>query len=487
MPRLTKLFLLPGLLAVGVSQASAFSLMGPLATWMDQVKGYVDVLGVPTDLVGGPMNIGEEYRWNIPTITYGFSPAFSEFFGSNGIWQVEQAIQVLKDLPPASQIDLSKYPLSTSRVNYQASALLLTDLKSAALSYLLREIGMASPNLWVWSTRDHFDYTPPGGTVAIPYFFVVQRNFDPVTYQPSSYVNGILYTYSLAHATTPIHFGYAIPAPVDPLAPPAPSVVSADDADSVYGRYFTGLDRDTAGGLKYLYRSTLLHVENLATNVSGSIGGVTAGGNTAWSVVDTNTLAAGGLGPWGSVDVTNASTTNVTAGTTATNTPVATALRGGVEKITFQRVNFSSFLGTWVNITNRITDSFYTNGVIAHQVLQTVLTAPDIIFDARDLGFDSLNGIDVPHVRTISQATSWSNNGALTGTATAMDGPGVAQPGVSIVFTKVGRLYENIDVGTEASATPFFAWGSYDGTTNAPVAYPAGTSIRDLERQILGY
>lgn len=469
--------------------------MGPLATWMDSVKGYVAPDGTPTDIVGGPMNIGEEYRWNVPIVTYGFTPAFQEYFGSNGVWAVEQAIKILNDLPPASQINISKYPLNTSRVNYQASGLMLSDLKSTVLSYLLRELGLASPELWAWSVRDHYDINN------VPYFYVVQRNYAPITNslgqviacEPSSYINGILYTYSLFHATTPNHLAFAIPTPVDPLAPPSPTVVSGDYA--TYGRFYTGLDRDSVASLAYLYRASLLHVENLSTNVAGSLGGVTFGSQTAWTVVDTNTVLSPGNSPWGAVNVTNAAAaTNITGGAVggpvaggATNTAVSTALRGGVEKIVFQRVNYDNTLGTWVNITNQITDNFFTNGVIAHQNLQRVLSAPEIVFDARDLGFNAAGGADTPIVRLITQATGWSNNGTLTGTGSAMDGPGVIQPSMTIALTKVGRLYYNVDVGTEATATPFFAWGSFDGSTNAPIVYPVGTSISDLERQILGY
>src|ERR1051326_7906040 len=81
-----------------------FSLLGPYADWMDIQKGYAQ----PGD-IGGPMNIGEGYRWNIPTITYGFSRSFLDYFGSNGVAAVESAIAVLNQLPPASTVDLQNY------------------------------------------------------------------------------------------------------------------------------------------------------------------------------------------------------------------------------------------------------------------------------------------------------------------------------------------------------------------------------------------
>jgi carbohydrate-binding DOMON domain-containing protein len=67
---------------------------------MDKQKGYRQ----PGD-VGGPMNIGEGYRWNIPTLTYGFSRSFIDYFGSNGVAAIESAITILNSLPPASSLD----------------------------------------------------------------------------------------------------------------------------------------------------------------------------------------------------------------------------------------------------------------------------------------------------------------------------------------------------------------------------------------------
>ena len=57
-----------------------------------------------------------------------------------------------------------------------------------------------------------------------------------------------------------------------------------------------------------------------------------------------------------------------------------------------------------------------------------------------------------------------------------------------ITFNKVGTTYRNF-AGTpfldETTATRSFIWGSFDGSTNAPIIYPSGTSIQNLERQVL--
>ena len=109
----------------------AFSLLGPLADWMQVTNGFRK----PGD-VGGPMVIGEEYRWNVPVVTYAFDQSFLNFFGSNGVAAVESAIAILNSLPPASQINPGNYPSVAIGENFKAEAEGLRDLKSQTLSKL---------------------------------------------------------------------------------------------------------------------------------------------------------------------------------------------------------------------------------------------------------------------------------------------------------------------------------------------------------------
>ena len=88
-------------------------MLGPYADWMDLNKSY----RLPGD-IGGPMNLGEGYRWNVPVITYGFERSFLDYFGTNGVAAVESAIQTLNQVPSASQINLQDFPLETWRANY---------------------------------------------------------------------------------------------------------------------------------------------------------------------------------------------------------------------------------------------------------------------------------------------------------------------------------------------------------------------------------
>src|SRR5882762_2638698 len=75
--------------------------------------------------VFAPMNLGEEYRWNSGSITYGYDPSFLNYFGQAGVEAVEDAIRIINALPAMSQLsaDLSEFPLDTRRFNHQAEAL----------------------------------------------------------------------------------------------------------------------------------------------------------------------------------------------------------------------------------------------------------------------------------------------------------------------------------------------------------------------------
>src|ERR1700722_4837549 len=109
-------------------RSSAFALLGPYESWMVETNGFRQ----PGD-IGGPMDIGNGYRWNVPVVTYGFDKSFLDFFGTNGVAAVESAIEILNNLPPASSVELTNYPLDSQQMNFQAEAQNLYDLKSATL------------------------------------------------------------------------------------------------------------------------------------------------------------------------------------------------------------------------------------------------------------------------------------------------------------------------------------------------------------------
>src|SRR5438874_5289520 len=110
-------------------ECNGFSLLGPYANWMQQTNGYRQ----PGD-IGGPMDMGQGYRWNVPVVTYAFDKSFIDFFGSNGVAAVEGAIAVLNTLPPVSSVAVSNFPAQAMRYNYAAQGQQLFDLKSATLA-----------------------------------------------------------------------------------------------------------------------------------------------------------------------------------------------------------------------------------------------------------------------------------------------------------------------------------------------------------------
>ena len=95
--------------------------------------------------IGGPMAITNGYRWNVPVLTYGFDPSFLSFFGSNGVAAVEGAVQILNDLPAASDLEANNYAESTQLINTQAQSESLVDLQSTTLSLMLEHLGLYGP------------------------------------------------------------------------------------------------------------------------------------------------------------------------------------------------------------------------------------------------------------------------------------------------------------------------------------------------------
>ena len=442
-------------------------MLGPLVTaWQVGEIGYNTF---NTD-IGGPMNLGEEYRWNIKTVTYGFDSSFLNYFGQKGVDAVNQAFAILNNLPAFSKMstNLDEFPLDTRRVNYRASALALLDVKSTMLGLMMEEVGLASPDRYTWTLRDR---RVIGN---IPFYLVIKRNFDPVTLAPSSYVNGVLYTYGIVQIAIPPAWD-AVEVQVDPVAFGFTAVASDIDAlistssgsgaqgpSLGAGEFYVGLTRDDVGGLRYIYRPNNYNIENL---IPGTTGGGGGGGGSPWSPV----------GPGG---------TNTIA--------VNTALRPGVDHITFQQAKYDSVLGVFVTVTNNYQDTYLTNSALVSQTTQRILTAPDILITAGDLGLD-LGGNPIFLLRTIAAPTAWVNNNALNSQSIVpLDGPGVINGQIQFQFSKLGPYNYNsgpdpngLSFLDELSSFPGVLWGSFDGTTNDPVVYPIGSSIQDLEQRVL--
>ena len=86
---------------------------------------------------------------------------------------------------------------------------------------MLVALGLTSPERYVWTLREHIDEAPP-----VPQQdWVIQRNFDPVTFDPTSYVNEALYTYQILQ-TAPDPIWEAVEFEVDPTVPSVTSVAA---------------------------------------------------------------------------------------------------------------------------------------------------------------------------------------------------------------------------------------------------------------------
>jgi hypothetical protein len=467
-----KTFLLALAIVGAGNGASGFSLLGPFDTWQTTAIGYNSPGTFAFADIGGPMNRGEEYRWNERTITYGFDKSFVDYFGQKGVTEVNKAVAILNNLPPFSSMSasLNEFPTDSKRINYQAYAVYLLDLKSQALQLLVEQMGLASPERYVWCLRSRI--VQPSGTATN--YTVIMRNFDPVNLFPSKYVNNVLYTYQVVEFPAPNSFSDAIEKAVDPFASftsvASGNVIAEDPFGSlllsalVYGEFYTGLTRDDIGGLRYLYSArgpyAQVNEENL---IPGTVGASSAGSS-----------------PWSSAGAAGAS-----------NAVVNLAPRPGVDKIVFRQVSAPFGIFNGVLITNTYTGTYYdVRGVLLRQNVQRVsLVGPDILFKAGDLGVGSPSGVPFERARTFTTV----NNSDLNTSGTLLAGPGEILPTVSITFGNIGPFIINQfpNFMTEASpASEGWVWGSFDGTTNVPFVYPAGpngkgTSIQVLQQQVL--
>ncbi|MBI5773544.1 MAG: hypothetical protein HZA89_07360 [Verrucomicrobia bacterium] len=448
------------MLVAGAAQsAGAFSLLGPLdGAFQTTALGYSQ-----GGDIGGPMNLGEEYRWNTPVLTYAFDESFLNYFGTEGVVAVERAIQILNDLPAADSVtngpagdpnlyaNGTPFPTSSRLLNFQAQQLGLLDMRSITLTLLLEEMGLADPERWTWCLRNRLVVN----NVVVNYL-VIQRNFDPVNWQPSRHVNGVLYGYNVFDNGT---VADAVERVVDPLATRFTSVAGSFFG---FGEFYHGLTRDDMGGLRYLYRYNNFNRETLRT-------GVTAPTNS---------------NPWDIIGITNSFPTPA----------VSLGIRPGLQKITFQPAAIDSLIGTVVPYTNRYTDVYITNSAVKQQAVQYIASAPDILFTADDLG---VFGNGAPVVSQRSATASWQNNDAINGSQN-LAGPGVIAGTVTtlptaarivITYNKVGPsflVFPSTGLLTDDAHSPQYLWGAWDGIDDTPVVFPNSLSVQQLEQLLLG-
>jgi len=470
MMRLTQKFLVLVLLAGMARSAHGFTPLGQFKNWQITPLGY----NFPSD-IGGPQLGNEGYRWNVPTIHYAFDQSFISYFGKPGMAAVDAALKLFTDLGSLSSITndgfslfLRGEPIPTDvkgPQNFSFAEAGLIDLKSFAMQGLLSELGLAEPSRYTWTLRGRLVETIGG--VTITNYSVVKLNYDPVTLQPSSYVNSQLYDYEVVEPlrVRGIDYADAIEAPVNPPFPYAFSAVA--DYALGPGEYFFGLSQDDVGGLRFLYNKNNFTTESLLPGITGS---------------------AISSSPWAPFIGTNFTTTNVVI-TNAVGNLIVTGLRPGVNKLAFKKVKYDSLLSQlFVPVTNRYTDTVITNSRAVRQSLQRGLTQPDLLFVAEDCGL-ILNLVPNTALRTFTSA--WQNNDAINGndgsTGDTFGGPGVITPQIRISFSDQFPYWLNnspdfLTGGDDFSASA--VWGSFDENTEVPVIYPLwlNLTLQDLQR-----
>ncbi|MGA2540610.1 MAG: hypothetical protein ABSG78_03490 [Verrucomicrobiota bacterium] len=452
------------LVAAAVEQAGAFTIWGPLETFQTAALCYGTrywyspgfVLGAQPTVPGGvsyieqggPKNFGEGSRLNVPTITYAYDYNFLKYFGVDGVKAVDAAFAILNRLPAVSKAsaDLTEFiQQGNQQVNYTARALEMLDLKSTVLQLMMEHMGLLG--------ETHvFDIMLQTGPACGSYEYqVAVRNYDPITWNPSTYVNGTLYDfYILDGCASGAAFADAMEEAYqgDPSGLSlGTSAVATAEALQI-GGYYLGITRDDFGGLRYLYNQNNFNNETMPSN--------------SW--VSTNGLG----GTWSPVEATNTLVTGW-SGTV-----------GGVEKFTFVKVAYDSYVGNTFP-TNVVS---YTLPILTNfqrQKLQVWRTnnAPDIVFTAANLLGTPGGGEDQPLTRsnTFLAAPVAPVNAASTVSEVIM-------PGMVVTLNNVGPIYvavnQNFLQGSSVFLFPFFQFGSFDGSTNAPIAFPTGTSVAEL-------
>ena len=449
--------LLLGLAAA--QQAGAFTLWGPLEAWQTADLDYgaryfytsVQLLsGLGSTENGGPKNFGAGSRLTAPIVTYGFDSTFLDYFGAQGVAAVDSAMKLLNGLPSASSANLANFVTDgNEQINYTAQALDMLDLKSTVMWLMVEHMGLLG--------ETHvFDLVQralvPGGPACDYEYTVIGRNYDPVDYNPTDYVNGRLYTYYLQDLCPVFNVGDAVEYPADSTVQSYTAVSTPEGLE--LGGYYLGLTRDDMGGLQWLYKKN----------------------NYAYQALDPNTVALTSSfnSSWEAVNTTNA----------VTGISNLVGVLGGVEKITFVKVAYDSSLGVNFNTnTLNYTVPYVTNSKLSQIKVMRTITGPDIIFTAANL----INSEALFNYLTLTRSASFIASGYVS------PGGGVVPSTIGasqlIVLNNVGPVYFNISP-TQMSQLdylehPVFNWGTFDGSTNPPVLYPNGSSLAELEQQVI--
>lgn len=395
------------------AQIHAFSLLGPYAQWMTESRGYRQEFEI-----GGPMRAGEEYRWNIPKISYGFDRSFIDYFGSNGVAEVEAAVQLLNSLPAFSEAQ-EPTPLSSKRTQFSARDLGLIDLKTAAMGALLEQLGLADPGRFAWSLDQNYDTN-----VAPTTNHVVNLNYSRIDQLPSPLVNAVELGFEVQEIRPGV-FDAVETAPTDPSFDSLPWASRRFAA----GEFYVGLTTDDLAGLTYLYSQTNVNIETLPSDARA---------------ID------------GSTNFVNL------------------AARPGIDKLTFVRHPVHPITAQFAPLVVFFNDRHFVNGTLAEQTISRRIMKPDILFSAADLSHEDV-GVQVRIDR--SGTDDWINLADENGSSGG-EGPGTIPPGRHIIFNRalsalINSAPFNVD---ESTASRTVDWASFDGRLEID-RYPSSPAV----------
>lgn len=440
--------------------AGAFTLWGPLEAFQTAdldygLRFYYQNVAVDSALGfienGGPKLIGSGSRLTTPIVTYAFDSTFLDYFGSQGVAAVDSAMRLLNTLPAASSAKLANFLTDGNEpVNYTAQALEMLDLKSTVMWLMVEHMGLlGETHVFDLQYREHY------GTPACDYnYFTINRAYDPVTHDPTFYVNGQAYGFEIWDGCSiGVNVGDAIETVNDVTATTFTAVATPQGLQ--LGGYYLGLTRDDMGGLQYLYKKD----------------------NYAFESLDSNTVALPFSSSWESIGISNA----------ITGVSNFTGVLGGVEKVTFVKVAYDSLFGTnFTPIVYRSSVPFVTNSKLGKLQVTRTITAPDILFTAADLVVNA----GTPNYNPLARTNGFILSGYVS------PGGGVVPSTIGapllVILNNVGPVFYNVSpvsfgYGLDSwnyYEYPVFNWGSFDGSTNPPTLYPNGSSLAELEQAV---
>jgi len=391
--------------------AQGFVMIGPMAT------NRLTALGIDlnyTDDLGGPKERKNFYRWNMPSLTYSFDASFINYFGLEGRFAINEAMEVLNDFfwnddyDGMSNLDLTEHGFlgnyNTTWVNTTAQNQSILDIKSLTLGLMVNQLGLGNPHRYAFSIHD----ATTNQSSTIINFRVRLRNFDPLTENPTDMINNVKYSYRLVHDGTnspgvgnpPFimpNFADMEEFTTDNSGNAWTTVASIPDAfygntalfwtdtPTLYnfGVYYNGINAmggkyqprhaltyDDAGGLRYLYRKNNFVYETMPSNVVLVIPPSVLKSHTipVFPGVPTGRLFPDSLGGnQGFLPIRRTEnwmySLPITSTFAAPEPPLFydLALRGGVDKIKLYEQPFDSLIGVTFSATNLPwTDRFAT-------------------------------------------------------------------------------------------------------------------------------